>query len=455
MPNLTSVAVEGLLGQFDHGFDFPEDWEFVILHGPNGIGKTKLLELINATLSGNPLKAATIPFDQATFSFDDGTVLQVLRARNIQPPLPDEDEAGPLQLEFELSQPNLPPERWILPISAADPEARRILRLLEREGRVVRTGPDSWIDRRTEEHFTGFELLGRYGITHASTASAALLGDSPVLDFMRSLDVHFIETQRLLTERKARPDRIGERAPTRSRVSELAEDLASKLSEALAQNSQTTQTLDRGFPRRIMLGKQDLEEATAEAIQEKYDAQNTLRQRLAEISLLDARPDLPLPKRDLENWERRVLWTYLSDSDQKLATFIPILERATLLKDIVNSRFLFKDLAVDRDRGFRFETEQGGDISADLLSSGEQHELVLTYELLFQAKRGSLVLIDEPEISLHVGWQKEFLSDIIRIAKVSSLRFIIATHSPQIINKWWSRAVALHPDPDITDEVPV
>jgi len=204
-----------------------------------------------------------------------------------------------------------------------------------------------------------------------------------------------------------------------------------------------------------MLGKQDLEEATAEAIQEKYDAQNTLRQRLAEISLLDARPDLPLPKRDLENWERRVLWTYLSDSDQKLATFIPILERATLLKDIVNSRFLFKDLAVDRDRGFRFETEQGGDISADLLSSGEQHELVLTYELLFQAKRGSLVLIDEPEISLHVGWQKEFLSDIIRIAKVSSLRFIIATHSPQIINKWWSRAVALHPDPDITDEVPV
>jgi predicted ATP-binding protein involved in virulence len=59
-----------------------------------------------------------------------------------------------------------------------------------------------------------------------------------------------------------------------------------------------------------------------------------------------------------------------------------------------------------------------------------------------------LVLIDEPEISLHVGWQKEFLADIIRIANVSSLRFIIATHSPQIINKWWPRAVALHPDAD-------
>ena len=34
------------------------------------------------------------------------------------------------------------------------------------------------------------------------------------------------------------------------------------------------------------------------------------------------------------------------------------------------------------------------------LSSGEQHELVLAYDLLFKVKEKSLVLIDEPELSL-------------------------------------------------------
>jgi predicted ATP-binding protein involved in virulence len=73
---------------------------------------------------------------------------------------------------------------------------------------------------------------------------------------------------------------------------------------------------------------------------------------------------------------------------------------------------------------------------------------VLTYDLLFNVKPNSLVLIDEPEISLHVTWQKEFLNDIVRIAAINSSRFIVATHSPQIINKFWSQTVGLEPGYD-------
>jgi len=39
------------------------------------------------------------------------------------------------------------------------------------------------------------------------------------------------------------------------------------------------------------------------------------------------------------------------------------------------------------------------------LSSGEQQEVVMLYELLFCVQPGTLVLIDEPELSLHVVWQ--------------------------------------------------
>ena len=59
------------------------------------------------------------------------------------------------------------------------------------------------------------------------------------------------------------------------------------------------------------------------------------------------------------------------------------------------------------------------------------------YELLFRTKPNALILIDEPELSLHVAWQVEFLKDLERVIKLSSFDVILATHSPQIINNRW------------------
>ena len=103
-------------------------------------------------------------------------------------------------------------------------------------------------------------------------------------------------------------------------------------------------------------------------------------------------------------------------------------------------------MSIDPELGFVFKTSRGLSLSPENLSSGEQHELVLLYDLLFNVEPGTLVLIDEPEISLHVGWQQKFLSDVSDIARLTSLRFVVATHSPQIIHKWWERATALGPE---------
>jgi predicted ATP-binding protein involved in virulence len=55
----------------------------------------------------------------------------------------------------------------------------------------------------------------------------------------------------------------------------------------------------------------------------------------------------------------------------------------------------------------------------------------------------SLILIDEPELSLHILWQQEFLRDLEEIIKIAGLDFLIATHSPQIIHDRWDLAVEL------------
>lgn len=45
-----------------------------------------------------------------------------------------------------------------------------------------------------------------------------------------------------------------------------------------------------------------------------------------------------------------------------------------------------------------------------------------------------MLLIDEPEISLHITWQKKFLDDLLEVAKHIDIQVIVATHSPQIVS---------------------
>lgn len=53
-------------------------------------------------------------------------------------------------------------------------------------------------------------------------------------------------------------------------------------------------------------------------------------------------------------------------------------------------------------------------------------------------------MIDEPEISLHVEWQLNFLEDIERIAQTNKVRVIVATHSPQLIGSRWDECYDLY-----------
>lgn len=68
------------------------------------------------------------------------------------------------------------------------------------------------------------------------------------------------------------------------------------------------------------------------------------------------------------------------------------------------------------------------------LSSGEQHELILFYGLLFKTSPGSLIMIDEPEISLQVVWQEQFLQDVQDITRLANIDVLRANHSPDNID---------------------
>lgn len=69
----------------------------------------------------------------------------------------------------------------------------------------------------------------------------------------------------------------------------------------------------------------------------------------------------------------------------------------------------------------------------DTLSSGEQQILTMVIKIVANVQRGTTVLLDEPEISLHVAWQRKLPHVLREFSRVLDCSFVVATHSPIVI----------------------
>ncbi|ENG6062462.1 ATP-binding protein [Vibrio cholerae] len=80
--------------------------------------------------------------------------------------------------------------------------------------------------------------------------------------------------------------------------------------------------------------------------------------------------------------------------------------------------------------------KSGKFINYDFLSSGEQNRLLTAIKILSHLENNSVIIIDEPEISLHLHWQQEYHSFLKRIIRGhNGVHIVIATHSPIIVSE--------------------
>ena len=105
-------------------------------------------------------------------------------------------------------------------------------------------------------------------------------------------------------------------------------------------------------------------------------------------------------------------------------------------------------MSFNSKEGIVFTASNGRSIPIKQLSSGEKHNLIMFYELIFESDKDALILIDEPEISLHVYWQRQFIDELNDICKLKELQSIVATHSPDIVGNYVDYMVDLE---DISD----
>ncbi|WP_291148690.1 ATP-binding protein [Flavobacterium sp. UBA7680] len=123
-------------------------------------------------------------------------------------------------------------------------------------------------------------------------------------------------------------------------------------------------------------------------------------------------------------------------------------KRKTVYNLILNSTIIDSELKIDdilflieagivklRDVGLRkLNTDNIYKISE--ASSGEQCIFTTLIGISCNIADNSLILIDEPEISLHPEWQERYITLLIEtFQNFKNCHFIIATHSPQLISK--------------------
>ena len=222
--------------------------------------------------------------------------------------------------------------------------------------------------------------------------------------------------------------------------------MASRIKAKLGESGSLAASLDRTFPHRIIEGSIS-KNVTETKIRNDYEEQQKYRNRLMDAGLIDSEELIPLPQTTLDKSEKKVLRFYLDDVSKKMKVYSELLERAELFKSILDDKkFLNKSIEINVEKGIEFKSKDGNSVPISSLSSGEQQEVVITYELLFLSGNNQLVMIDEPELSLHVTWQQKFLDDVTRISELANLDFIIATHSPTIVGHRTDLMVALSGD---------
>ncbi|WP_170270047.1 AAA family ATPase [Heliorestis acidaminivorans] len=441
MFKIIKIRIEGLFDQSSHEFNLHLEG-ITILHAPNGFGKTTMLKLIDHIFNGRLFELKRIPFRKVDVFFSDQSRLEIIkerRSRNIV----DETQVERISYEYhkvdgesQIFQPKLRlTKRYSITV------LEELLPFLER------VGPELWEHTETGEILDYHDVIKLYG---------TFLPLAPEYDWpdwlktiRKKISVHFIGAHRLLqTSPLQSKNKRQNREKYQSAVRHFSNELVLSIQSKLAQWSAYSHEMDRTFPERLLSARKEQEKlslSSKEQIEKKLKELEFKRARLARVGLIDQiTEDQNFSIDNLDEFTCRLLSLYIEDTERKLKYFDDLEERLNLLLELVNKKFLNKELVIQRDQGFViYVNNRKKKLEVDELSSGEQHILVMYYQLLFQTEPGEIVLLDEPELSLHIGWQGQFVEDLYDIMTLRKMTILIATHSPDIIDGRWNLTVAL------------
>ena len=419
---INKIKIDKLFEIFDYTISLENSESLLLITGPNGFGKTMILNIIFSLFNRKFLFFQNLVFQRIEITLDKKVSIVIFKRK--------EKDKSHVQFQF------LNNGKEIGAFDYSDKLETDLIKNISRYLPIGRLGENTWIDHRTEKVITIDTIINEYADQLPEEVSKNILkiNSEKVNEILNSIKVHLIREQRLFrkvqnTEKNYREEK--DQTIMIETIQTYAKELRQAISQASQQSFRISQQLDSSYPDRLLQEKNVL---TEDEYTERFNNLKIKQEKLSNNGLYESKRQLL----GFSQEDSKALLVYLNDLEQKLEVFDSLLEKLELFSGILNERrFTFKAIYIDREKGFYFKTQTGKELELNQLSSGEQHEVVLLYELIFNAKPNVLVLIDEPEISLHITWQKEFLNDLLKIVKIQNIQVLIATHSPSIINDRW------------------
>jgi len=402
---ITEFVVDGLFGgdrisvKFPQQSHDPNEPSILILAGRNGTGKTTILRMIAGMLRLDFEEFRKVPFKSAELHLSTGQVVGVVRA---------DDDDFPLIMSFD--------DMSIALAQSQDFDY-------------------------APEHRAKIDLIRE----NALPILGSLYFDFLELDRLPLRDRLSTEERRLLKAYGADPARRPRRPRSLAeRVMEFVKD--AQLNYSLffreAQLGFLPQILDRLHENSIPPTRDSL----ISRLQDIRDRHSQTRrfglvleqEPLVILERLVASNEYQLPQ------QQALIETYIEMQETRQKSRDLIASRLLNFESIMSDFLLGKSVQIDAKKGL-FITTGASEISEEQLSSGEYHFLCMMVAALLCQRHGSLIMIDEPELSLHVSWQRKLISALARCAAGASPTFVFATHSLVISSEHSNSVQSLSP----------
>ncbi len=391
---IRSLEVKGLNNRDDGNFNFHFHEDLNIFTGANGSGKTTILKLLWYLISGHLEQIlAEIPFHSIAIQTD----------------------------LFALSMVRAEPDQVTLDYSFSEEEGGYEFIIIDTEtGRIYRKDVD-WVnalEKRITESSTGSlffptfrRIEGGFSIGSKSSADAE---DVAVLRLLSST------TEKLLNA-----------------ISQLSEDMSTDRHRFIF--SVSTMDIIKLLPQKSLDIYQEISNLQSQVLENisREMENNPDKDKAGEIpksasSVLDA-----IQQVDKETEQLRKPFSVLSELTRKILRYNAIQVTEKLVLGETTDGITFGEGRDDIAIG-----EINEAISSDKLSSGEKQMLsFLCYNAFY---KDTAIFIDEPELSLHVDWQRLLLPTLLD--QSTGNQFFIATHSPFIFSGYQHKEIPLKSD---------
>jgi energy-coupling factor transporter ATP-binding protein EcfA2 len=155
-----------------------------------------------------------------------------------------------------------------------------------------------------------------------------------------------------------------------------------------------------------------------------------------ELEIDDILQSLHTAKPEHVNMLSTVLGPYLDGHKARLDALQELQDVMNSFVTLLAQFYSHKRVSMHLQRGLHIDADTGHELEPRMLSSGEKQLLLLFCNAISARSDRTILMIDEPELSLNVAWQRDLIRALLTCMSGTAFQIILATHSVELLSQY-------------------